>query len=138
MYKYGFPSFGVQLLPREEAKKVFVLPTDLMNSADRFIRRNYEDVAKTENFQHMTFEELDTLLSSEMVFVSSEDILLGSILSWSSVDEERCIYVNRKYNAIPMKERHLKLSGVPLTLKKVRVRVRNANLTFCRGGHLMS
>ena len=95
MYKYGFPSFGVQLLPREEAKKVFVLPTDLINSADRFIRRNYEDVAKTENFQHMTFEELDALLSSEMVFVSSEDILLGSILSWSSVDEERCIYVNR-------------------------------------------
>ena len=67
------------------------MPTDLIQSADRFIRRNYEDVAKTENFQQMTFEDLDGILSSEMVFVSSEDVLLGSILNWSSGDEESSI-----------------------------------------------
>ena len=64
------------------------MPTGLIQSADRFIRRNYEDVAKTENFQQMSFEDLDGILSSEMVFVSSEDVLLGSILSWSAGDEE--------------------------------------------------
>ena len=72
----------------------------MINSADRFIRRNYEDVAKTENFQLMTFEELDGLLSSEMVFVSSEDILLESILSWSPGDKERCIYVHIQSGAV--------------------------------------
>ena len=67
------------------------MPTGLIQSADRFIRRNYEDVAKTENFQQMTFEDLDGILSSEMVFASSEDVLLGSILSWSAGDEESSI-----------------------------------------------
>ena len=67
------------------------MPTGLIQSADRFIRRNYEDVAKTENFQQMTFEDLDRILGSEMVFVSSEDVLLGSILNWSSGDEESSI-----------------------------------------------
>ena len=67
------------------------MPTGLIQSADRIIRRNYEDVVKTENFQHMTFEDLDGILSSEMVFVSSEDVLLGSILNWSSGDEESSI-----------------------------------------------
>ena len=67
------------------------MPTGLIQSADRFIRRNYEDVVKTENFQQMTFEDLDGILGSEMVFVSSEDVLLGSILNWSSGDEESSI-----------------------------------------------
>ena len=67
------------------------MPTGLIQSADRFIRRNYEDVVKTENFQQMTFEDLDGILSSEMVFASSEDVLLGSILNWSSGDEESSI-----------------------------------------------
>ena len=52
------------------------------------MRRNYEDVAKTDNFRHLSFEELDALLSSETVFVSSEDALLESILTWSTGGDE--------------------------------------------------
>ena len=66
------------------------------------MRRNYGDVAKTDNFLHLSFEELDALLSFETVFVASEDTLLESILTWSTGgDEEGYMLHNRSLISFP-------------------------------------
>ena len=60
---------------------------DLLESTQRFIQRNFEDVSRTEDFVELTFHEVESLIKLDSIFVSSEETIVEAVLAWCSKSE---------------------------------------------------
>ena len=60
---------------------------DLLESTQRFIQRNFEDVSRTEDFVELTFNEVESLIKLDSIFVSSEETIVEAVLAWCSKSE---------------------------------------------------
>ena len=55
---------------------------ELKKSSHRFIKRNFEDVCRTEDFLELDLEELEELISSQGIYVQSEETVVDAIRLW--------------------------------------------------------
>ena len=59
---------------------------DLQSSAKRFMKRNFEDVCRTEDFQELSVEDVEDLISSDNIYVQTEETVVEAIQLWLSKD----------------------------------------------------
>lgn len=61
---------------------------ELSKSADRFLRRNFEDVMDTEGFLELTRDELGTILEGGgALFVKAEDRILEAVVRYYLISD---------------------------------------------------
>lgn len=82
----------------------YVCPA-LLESAQRFIQRNFEDVCRTEDFMELTFLEVEELISLDNIYVTSEETIVESVLAWCDKSEDRAEYLTRLF-------KHVKLNNL--------------------------
>ena len=83
---------------------------ELVSDAKNFIHANFTNVAKTEEFLNMAGEEVNKLISSDKINISSEEDVFKIILTWTDDDkgerkkyfadlfrQVRLIYASRDY-----------------------------------------
>ena len=78
---------------------------ELKKSAERFIKRNFEDVCRTEDFLELGVEELEELVASRSIYVQSEETVVEAIRLWVGQGEERRPHQERL-------SRHIKLENL--------------------------
>ena len=61
----------------------------MQQSAKRFMKRNFEDVCRTEDFLQLSVEDVEELIASDNIYVESEETVVEAIQLWSSFSEVR-------------------------------------------------
>eukprot|EP00092_Neocalanus_flemingeri_P010433 GFUD01011244.1.p1 GENE.GFUD01011244.1~~GFUD01011244.1.p1 ORF type:complete len:568 (+),score=126.56 GFUD01011244.1:211-1704(+) len=56
--------------------------TELQQSARRFMKRNFEDVCRTEDFLELEIEDVEELISCDNIYVQTEETVVEAILLW--------------------------------------------------------
>ena len=55
---------------------------ELKKSSHRFMKRNFEDVCRTEDFLELSVEDVEELVSSQGIYVQSEETVVDAIRLW--------------------------------------------------------
>ena len=63
--------------------------TELQQSAKRFMQRNFEDVCRTEDFHELEVEDVEELISSDSIYVQSEETVVEAILLWCNNEKRK-------------------------------------------------
>ena len=53
------------------------------------MKRNFEDVCRTEDFLELSVEDVEDLISCDNIYVQSEETVVEAIQLWCSQDLER-------------------------------------------------
>ena len=56
--------------------------SDLRASAKRFMKRNFEDVCRTEDFLELGVEDVEELISCDNIYVQTEETVVEAIQLW--------------------------------------------------------
>ena len=79
---------------------------DLQSSAKRFMKRNFEDVCRTEDFQELSVEDVEDLISSDNIYVQTEETVVEAIQLWLSKD------TNLRQQHVQRLIQHVKLTNL--------------------------
>ena len=76
---------------------------ELKKSSHRFMKRNFEDVCRTEDFLELALEDVEELISSQGIYVQSEETIVDAIRLWvAHEDSGRSQYRERLGSHIQM------------------------------------
>ena len=78
---------------------------DLQSSAKRFMKRNFEDVCRTEDFLELSVDDVEELIACENIYVKTEETVVEAVQFWMSKDEDRRQFTERLI-------RHVKLTNL--------------------------
>ena len=53
------------------------------------MKRNFEDVCRTEDFLELSVEDVEDLISCDNIYVQSEETVVEATQLWCSQDQER-------------------------------------------------
>ena len=62
---------------------------ELQQSAKRFMKRNFEDVCRTEDFLQLSVEDVEELIASDNISVESEETVVDAIKLWCNNETRR-------------------------------------------------
>jgi len=63
--------------------------SELQQSAKRFMKRNFEDVCRTEDFLELEIEDVEELISSDSIYVETEETVVQAVLLWCNTDKRK-------------------------------------------------
>lgn len=62
---------------------------DLQSSSKRFMKRNFEDVCRTDDFLELSVDDVEELISCDHIYVQSEETVVEAVSLWLEAREAR-------------------------------------------------
>ena len=66
-----------------------MISRDLQSSSKRFMKRNFEDVCRTDDFLELSVADVEELISCDNIYVQSEETVVEAVSLWLEAAEDR-------------------------------------------------
>ena len=67
----------------------FYYARDLQSSSKRFMKRNFEDVCRTDDFLELSVDDVEELISCDNIYVQSEETVVEAVSLWLEARADR-------------------------------------------------